>query len=94
MSVEQLHCPDCQTQVLVEDINIQQGLAKCRQCNGIFSFGNVQTQNPVALWKGQPVFQPEGIEVLKLLSELKFEISWRKSASGFLIFSPCFGMRC
>ena len=34
----QLHCPKCESDILANDINIERGLAKCQNCNNVFSF--------------------------------------------------------
>ena len=84
----QLQCPNCASQIKSEDINLPQLLAKCWSCHTVFSFeGSVASAERN---RPQIVTMPPGIEAFSLLSELSIQISWRKSASGFLIFFTIF----
>ena len=41
----QLNCISCGTPILAEDVNLQNMVAKCRQCNAIFSFMPTQANS-------------------------------------------------
>ena len=71
-----LDCVECGTPILARDININTSLAKCENCNSIFDF-----ENEIRQWdRNRPeIFMPEGLEVLKLQSELDMQISWMKA---------------
>ena len=36
-----LDCPSCGRRIMAEDINIHDGIAKCRECNEVFEFANI-----------------------------------------------------
>lgn len=82
-----LDCADCGTPIPARDININDTLAKCNNCNSIFNF-----QDEIKQWdRTRPeIFMPDGLEVLKLQSELDMQIQWRttkaKKGFGFLTF--------
>ncbi len=81
-----LHCPSCAAPVPSENVNINSLVAKCGQCNTIFSFVGQFPEAVAASGYAKPeVFMPVGIDVLRLLSELQIEISWRKTSNSFLL---------
>lgn len=83
----QLHCPNCNTAIKSEDINISQVVAKCSNCHTVFSFSEQLLQSG----RERPeVLLPDGMDALKLMSELDIRFKWRKSMSGFLIFFTIF----
>lgn len=77
-----LDCVECGSPVPASDININTTLAKCTNCNSIFDF-----EDEVKKWdRNRPeIFMPDGLEVLKLQSELDMQVSWlrTKSKRGF-----------
>ncbi|MBT8218820.1 MAG: hypothetical protein KJP00_03300 [Bacteroidia bacterium] len=81
-----IDCAECGTPILAADININNTIAKCHNCNSIFDF-----QNEIKSWdRNRPeIFMPEGLEVLKLQSELDMQVSWLKTKPkkgfGFLV---------
>lgn len=84
-----IQCPSCQSIVDAADINLDKMLARCGSCNSVFDF---QQQVKPALQFPEtkpPTLIPEGLEVLKLSSELDIRLNWRKSTSkggiGFLL---------
>jgi len=82
-----LDCVECGTPVPARDININTSLAKCANCDSVFDF-----ENEVRQWdRNRPeIFMPDGLEVLKLQSELDMQVSWMKSKPrkgfGFMTF--------
>ncbi len=79
----QLQCPHCRKDILAEDVNIGQLIAKCRHCDHVFAFEKQVRQAP----RQRPeVVMPSGIEAYSLLSELNIEVSWRSGVSSFLTF--------
>ena len=77
-----LTCPNCEKDILSDDINIDKGLAKCSQCHVLF---NIENEVGVAPKKEEIFVIPKGIEVLKMFSELEIKINWRHTASKFLM---------
>lgn len=72
-------CSECDTDIPAKDINITNSIAKCDDCNNIFRFD----KEIFPEWKrGKPeMFIPEGLEVLKLPSELDIQFDWYNSQS-------------
>lgn len=89
MTHNQLHCPACSAPIESEDINILKLVAKCRQCHTVFSFdGEFPATASAPPYSKPEILMPIGIEVLRLLSEVQIEVSWRKtSGSFFLLFT-------
>ena len=83
----QLSCPNCRKAIRAEDINIEQVVAKCANCNHVFSFTRELERDR---YRKPEVLLPPGIEAFSLLSELNIEISWKKSRSSFLTFFTVF----
>jgi len=81
-------CAECHTDIPAKDVNITDSLAKCDDCNNIFRFD----KEIFPEWKrGKPeMFIPEGMEVLKLPSELDIQFDWynaqSKKGMGFKTF--------
>lgn len=84
----QIHCPKCDHDIPAEDINIDKALAKCGNCNNVFSFEE-NVSSPMR--RRSEVFLPENIELEEYSDELTIFYKWRKAKkkSPFLIF---FGM--
>ena len=83
-----LKCSDCGTDIPARDVNITETLAKCDNCNNIFKFD----KEIFPEWKRRKpeMFIPEGMEVLKLPSELDIQFDWynahSKKGLGFKTF--------
>lgn len=83
-----VRCTDCGNDIPAKDVNITDHLAKCNDCNNIFQFDD----DIFPEWKrNKPeMFIPEGMEVLKLPSELDLQFDWYKAQSrsgmGFKTF--------
>lgn len=88
-----LQCPNCSHFVSAIDINIDKTIAKCSNCSHVFDFShefdlegtNLDYQNP-----RPEMLIPDGLEVLRLGSELDIEVNWFRSTSkagmAFMIF--------
>lgn len=72
-------CSECGTDIPAKDVNLTDHLAKCDDCNNIFRFD----KEIFPEWKrSKPeMFIPEGMEVLKLPSELDIQFDWYNSQS-------------
>ncbi len=87
MTQLQLHCPSCSALVHADDINIATMVAKCGQCHTVFSFADqFPAAASVPVYSKPEILMPVGIEVLRMLSELQIEISWRKTSNKFFLF--------
>ena len=78
----QIKCPQCKTESLSENINLDNMLAKCHVCNSVFNFEE-EINKPAR--KRREILLPEGMEMLKLGDELSIEVKWRKSSSSYLM---------
>lgn len=63
----QLHCPKCSNEIIAEDINIDKAIAKCKNCNNVFTFEE-SVSSPMR--RRQEVFLPEEIEMDAYQDEL------------------------
>ena len=76
-------CPSCENEVNASDLNINDKIAKCGECNGIFSFQNTVNQlvtNPEKV--KQDIVKPEGIGQFNFKDELSFAIQQPYSGLG------------
>jgi len=79
----QIHCSNCDHEIEHADINIDKAIAKCSNCNNVFSF-----EEEVRDVRQRPeIFMPEGIEMMEFMSELDIRYKWRhaKPMNGFLM---------
>lgn len=80
----QLSCPNCKSEIHSADINIQQLVAMCPQCNHVFNFQQELASAP----RIRPEIPlPAGIEAYSFLSELNLLVKWRQLGGlGFFLF--------
>lgn len=86
-----LTCPNCSHFISAIDINIDKGMAKCHQCNHVFTFSDdLKTRIRQVDFPEPGTLIPNGLEVLRLREELEIDVNWYRSAnrSGlrFLMF--------
>jgi len=70
-----ISCPSCQNEILAADLNINDKIAKCGECNVVFSFQNTVNNlfsNPAKV--KQEILRPEGIDIFHFKNELDFTI--------------------
>lgn len=81
----QLNCPRCHSEINANDINIDKAIAKCSNCNNVFSFEG-EINSPIRHRK--EVLLPEEIEIDAYQDELTLFYKWRKAKgmSPFLVF--------
>jgi len=72
-----VRCTECGTDIPAKDVNIADTLAKCNDCNNIFQFD--KEIFPDWTRRKPEMFIPEGMEVLKLSSELDIQYDWYQS---------------
>ncbi|MEM9547146.1 MAG: hypothetical protein AAGA77_14290 [Bacteroidota bacterium] len=67
---ENINCPSCSSEILSADISLQNSMAKCSNCNAIFSIENeiekVKSKEEVK----QQFLRPEGIDLFHYKDEL------------------------
>lgn len=83
----QLECPNCDSEIFSDDINIDKGIAKCHNCHHVFPFED-KLKKLSRGGRRAEVFQPEGIEMFRLRSELNIDYKWRNTQSSnyFMLF--------
>lgn len=81
----QLNCPKCNHDIIAEHINIDKTLAKCSNCNNVFTFEE-NIKSPMR--RRSEVFLPENIEIEEYADEMTIFYHWRKAKkiSSFLVF--------
>ncbi|MEM9822337.1 MAG: hypothetical protein AAF985_14740 [Bacteroidota bacterium] len=84
----QLECPNCQSTIHSEDINLEKLIAKCHDCHAVFAFE--EKLNMERAFRRPEIFLPKGMEILKLRSELEIQVSWRSSLQTGLVFFTIF----
>ncbi|MEZ4883496.1 MAG: hypothetical protein R3E32_02075 [Chitinophagales bacterium] len=79
-----IKCKNCGEVIPAENINIQKALAKCTNCNAIFSIEEqVKIPRPA-------IPMPEKFEILKLRSSLDISYKWYSPIYIFLAFFALF----
>lgn len=73
-----LTCPKCNHLISGDDINIEKTIAKCSNCHHVFGFSHDSKIGGLV----PELIPPEGIEVLKLRSELDLRLDWKKTTSS------------
>ena len=83
----QLECPNCDSEIFSDDINIDKAIAKCHNCHTVFPFEEKVKDKRKARRRAE-IFQPEGIEMFRLRSELNIDYKWRNTQSSnyFMLF--------
>lgn len=84
----QLNCPKCSHEIIADDINIDKAIAKCKNCNNVFTFED-EVNSPMRSRK--EIFLPEEIEIDAYQDELTLFYKWRK-AKGISPFFIFFGL--
>jgi hypothetical protein len=72
-----LSCPKCKHFISGSDINIEKTIARCGHCNHVFGFSH---DSHTGLLRPELLI-PEGVETLKLRSELDIRLNWQKTTS-------------
>lgn len=72
---QEICCPKCDTVVNTEDLNIQESIGKCGECNVVFSFAE-QVEQSILSTTNELIVKPQGFEVFE--SNRFSEISMRQ----------------
>lgn len=67
-----LNCPECNSNIVTQDMNLDNMMAKCSQCDELFSFGDLFKNTPPAY--STP--RPDRITIQKIGSGLQLEYRW------------------
>lgn len=67
-------CPSCQTSVPAEHININDKIAKCGECDVVFSFDNTLKSLNQSEVSKQKVLRPQGIDVYEFKHETEIAV--------------------
>lgn len=84
----QLNCPKCHHEIIADDISIDKGIAKCKNCNNVFTFEEELASH---IPRRKEIFLPEEIEIDAYQDELTLFYKWRK-AKGISPFFVFFGL--
>lgn len=69
-----IHCPKCESATPADNLNIQDKIGKCRQCDSVFSFEN--TLVSLAPLDATPdLKRPQGIDFIQLKDEIEYSIT-------------------
>jgi hypothetical protein len=74
---ELLSCPKCNHFINGDDINIEQTIARCGNCNHVFAFAHDSKTGKLV----EEQLMPHGVEALKLKNELDIRLNWTKTTS-------------
>lgn len=88
----QLHCPHCGKQIRSDDANLENALAKCRNCHAVFSFADLaDEQTELAQHAArhrhprEPVPLPRGLTMDETGPNLRFMRKWFSPGLFFLL---------
>ena len=85
-------CPQCDSDIPQQHINIEKNMFLCPACNEVFNLSAVMEQEEAAITGEAINNPPKGITVKKNFDELVVSIYTRAPGSVFLIlFTLCFG---
>jgi len=88
-----LHCPHCGQQIHADDINLDKALAKCRECNAVFSFADAVDEATDAAQRvprrreapaDMPL--PAGLKIEDWGPNLRFVRRWFTPTAFFMLF--------
>lgn len=68
-------CPSCGSATPAENLNIHNGIAKCNDCNSIFSFQQDIDQLSSQTQLKQEILRPEGVEISHFQNELDISVA-------------------
>ena len=71
---KKVHCPSCEEEVLADDLNLQNSIAKCGSCNVIFSIEEEVEGVKAKQEIKQEFFRPEGIDLFHYKDDLDITI--------------------
>lgn len=84
-----MQCPRCQAEIPAEDVNLDNLVAKCRQCNEVFSFAD-QVQQTAQLHQSPsrklPVPKPDRLRIEDLGDPRRIIRRWFSTAIIVLVF--------
>ncbi len=85
---KKVHCPSCHEEVIADNLDLQNSLAKCNSCHVIFSIEEEVESVKINKEVKQEVLRPEGIDLFHFRENL--DITVQQHISGFDIFGIIF----
>jgi len=82
-----LDCPSCNHFIGSHEVHMEKGIAKCTNCDHVFSFEEFVEEDPIGTVSGAG--QSEGVEILRLKSLLEIRVNHYK-ARGTSLGMPIF----
>jgi hypothetical protein len=79
-----IFCPKCNTQVFDNNINIQENICTCLNCNEIFYISEILDQGDTKNAEELLFYPPKGIKITKYIEKLIIRIS-TFSKTGFIL---------
>ena len=77
-----LHCPKCANEIATKNVNIQNCVAKCEQCDSLFAFNTATVSFSSSIVEDtatrKVVKRPEGVNVYQ--NEEGLDITWREQS--------------
>ena len=85
-------CPSCCDPVSADNLNIESNIAKCNNCDGIFSFESQVERLTLRDDITQELLQPEGVQLSYFHTELDIAVEqpWSGSEIGLVTMFPFF----
>ena len=78
-----IKCPLCQSEILVENVNIQTDVARCHKCDNIFKISEV-----ISIYDEKPFnidSPPKGAWIIKDIDQIKIGATTRSGFAFFLV---------
>lgn len=90
-----LVCPNCKADIPAADANLERAMARCRQCNEVFGFGDVlsHTRSPALAGRALPrsdVPLPKGYAVDDSSGRFRLTRRWFSPKAFFFLFFSLF----
>ncbi len=87
---QKISCPACTAEVIADNLNLQQSVAKCGSCNVIFSIEKELESVKSKTEMKQEIFRPEGIDLFYYKEDMELTVQQHihgVDAAG-IIFTP------
>ena len=89
---KKINCPSCAKEVTADNLNLQNSVAKCGNCNVIFSIEEEVEKVKTKKEMKQEIFRPEGIDLFSFRDDLEITVQQHLqgiNAFGIIVF-PAF----
>ena len=82
----ELNCPNCQTHIAADNVNMTKTIAICKSCDNIFNFTREMNFPEPAKPYRQIHHIPPGVEVTEFDDALEINMDWRRARKSFTFF--------